>query len=195
MLISGRITQGWLWSRLPLTAANFVIEVEFKVRYSHSSLDVPFFFSSFGRYPAAPRTSTEMASRYGLRRSVRSQGLCSAARVSNTLCLLLQTKQMNTIFRLFHRNRDLPRYVRILYLHILRVGTYGVPWRRYKNDLESDYPFPRVIAMQGDGKTSYDVGKDGVPTMIGECTVRADVIGMSLRFPNKQYRQTIAVAT
>jgi len=35
--------------------------------------------------------------------------------------------------------------------------------------LESDYPFPRIIAMQGDGKTSYDVGKDGVPTMIGEC--------------------------
>ena len=35
--------------------------------------------------------------------------------------------------------------------------------------------------MQGDGKTSYDVGKDGVPTMIGECTVRVDVFGTSLR--------------
>jgi hypothetical protein len=59
----------------------------------------------------------------------------------------------------------------------------GVSWRRYKNDLDSDYSFPRVVAMQGDGKTSYDVGKDGVPTMIGDCTVRADVFGMSLRFP------------
>jgi hypothetical protein len=39
--------------------------------------------------------------------------------------------------------------------------------------------------MQGDGKTSYDVGKDGVPTMIGECTVRADVYGILLRFPTK----------
>ena len=47
--------------------------------------------------------------------------------------------------------------------------------------MESDYPFPRVIAMQGDGKTSYDVSKDGVPTMIGECAVRVDVFGMSLR--------------
>ena len=35
--------------------------------------------------------------------------------------------------------------------------------------------------MQGDGKTSFDVGNDGVPTMIGECAVRADVLGMSLR--------------
>lgn len=23
--------QGWLWSRLPITAANFIIEVEFKI--------------------------------------------------------------------------------------------------------------------------------------------------------------------
>ena len=35
--------------------------------------------------------------------------------------------------------------------------------------------------MQGDGKTSYDVGKDGVPTMIGECAVSDEVFGMSLR--------------
>jgi hypothetical protein len=31
-LISGCIRQGWLWSRLPLTATNFIVEVEFKVR-------------------------------------------------------------------------------------------------------------------------------------------------------------------
>jgi len=37
--------------------------------------------------------------------------------------------------------------------------------------------------MQGDGKTSYDVSKDGVPTMLGECVVRADVFGLSLIFP------------
>jgi hypothetical protein len=36
--------QGWLWSRLPLTAANFVIEVEFKVRYIYSFYrDTPLF--------------------------------------------------------------------------------------------------------------------------------------------------------
>ena len=66
-----------------------------------------------------------------------------------------------------------------------RVGTYGLPRRRYKNDLESEYPFPRIVAMKGDGKTSYDVGKDGVPTMIGECAVRADVSKVSSRFPTK----------
>lgn len=92
---------------------------------------------------------------------------------------------MNAIFRSFHWNRDFPRYVRILHPHMYRVGTYGLPRRRYKNDLESEYPFPRIVAMKGDGKTSYDVGKDGVPTMIGECAVRADVSKVSSRFPTK----------
>jgi hypothetical protein len=45
---------------------------------------------------------------------------------------------------------------------------------RYKNDVGSEYPFPRIMAMNGDGKTSYDLAKDGVPNMIGECSVRAD---------------------
>ncbi len=73
--------------------------------------------------------------------------------------------------------------MRVFHLHIQRVGTYGVPPRRFKNDVDSEYPFPRIIAMQGDGKTSYDVSKDGVPTMLGECVVRADVFGLSLIFP------------
>ena len=62
-----------------------------------------------------------------------------------------------------------------LHLHTQRVGTYGVLRCRFKNDLESDYPFPRIAAMQGDGETSYDVDKDGVPTQIGECAVRTDI--------------------
>ena len=53
----------------------------------------------------------EVALRCGLPRSVPSQGLCSVARVSNTVYPLLQPNDMNTIFRPFHRNRDLPRYV------------------------------------------------------------------------------------
>jgi hypothetical protein len=43
---------------------------------------------------------------------------------------------------------------------------------RYKNDVNSEFPFPRIIAMNGDGKSSYDLAKDGVPNMIGECAVR-----------------------
>jgi hypothetical protein len=67
--------------------------------------------------------------------------------------------------------------------HTQRVETYGEQRCRFKNDLESDYPFPRIAAMQGDGKTSYDVSKDGIPTQIGECAVRTDIFGTSLRFP------------
>lgn len=37
--------------------------------------------------------------------------------------------------------------------------------------------------MQGDGKTSYDLAKDGVPNMIGQCTVREALYGASFRFP------------
>ena len=114
---------------------------------------------------------------------MRSQDLYSVARVSNTPCPLLQAKPMKTIFRSFHWNGDLPRYVRVSHLHTQRVETYGVPRCRFKNDLESEYPFPRIAAMQGDGKTSYDVGKDGIPTQLGECAVRTDIfLEMSLRF-------------
>ena len=62
------------------------------------------------------------------------------------------------------------------------VLTVSLGIYRYKNDFKSDFPFPRIIAMQGDGKTSYDIARDGVPNMIGECTVRADVYGILLRF-------------
>ncbi len=55
------------------------------------------------------------------------------------------------------------------------VLTVSLGIYRYKNDFKSDFPFPRIIAMQGDGKTSYDIARDGVPNTIGECTVRADV--------------------
>ena len=82
--------------------------------------------------------------------------------------------------------------MRVLHLHTQRVETYGVPRCRFKNDLESEYFFPRIAAMQGDGKTSYDVSKDGVPTQIGECAVRTDLFWTVVEISNKQYRQTTA---
>jgi len=88
--------------------------------------------------------------------------------------------------RSFHRNWNFPRYVRVLHLHTQRVETYGVPRCRFKNDVDSDYPFPRIMAMQGDGKTSYDVSKDGVPTQIGECTVCTDIFWNVVEISNKQ---------
>lgn len=42
------------------------------------------------------------------------------------------------------------------------------------------------MAMQGDGKTSYDVSKDGVPTQIGECAVCTDIFWNVVEISNKQ---------
>lgn len=69
---------------------------------------------------------------------------------------------------------------------------------RYKNDVHSEFPFPRIIAMNGDGKTSYDLAKDGVPNMIGECAVCSmflQFVGLSLNgFLQADYRRS-SVAT
>ncbi|KAH9965410.1 legume-like lectin family-domain-containing protein [Russula dissimulans] len=105
---------GWLWSRFPLTAANFIIEFEFKISGSPGHL-------------------------YG-------DGLA--------LWLTSERAEPGPVFG----NRD-------------RFTGIGIFLDTYKNDVSSDYSFPRIIAMQGDGQTSYDVGKDGVPTMIGECVI------------------------
>ena len=39
--------------------------------------------------------------------------------------------------------------------------------------------------MLGDGKTSYDVSKDGIPTQIGECAVRTDIFWNLVEISNK----------
>jgi mannose-binding lectin 2 len=117
---------GWLWSRLPLTAINYIIEVEFKIAGSTTHL--------------------------------HGDGLA--------LWITSERAQPGPVFG----SKD----------HFTGIGIF---LDTYKNDLESDYPFPRIVAMQGDGKTSYDVGKDGVPTMIGECTAdyRRTNIGTKLK--------------
>jgi mannose-binding lectin 2 len=103
---------GWLWSRLPLTAHNWVIEVEFKISGSTTHL--------FG------------------------DGLA--------LWITSERAQSGPVFG----SKD----------HFTGMGIF---LDTYKNDVHSEFPFPRVIAMNGDGKTSYDLAKDGVPNMIGEC--------------------------
>jgi mannose-binding lectin 2 len=42
---------------------------------------------------------------------------------------------------------------------------------RYSNG-RHPYSFPRVVAMLGDGKTSYDLDNDGDSNAIGSCSVR-----------------------
>ncbi|KAI0262239.1 ERGIC53, mannose lectin, ER-golgi intermediate compartment [Gloeopeniophorella convolvens] len=104
---------GWLWSRLPLTASNFIIETEFKISGDGSHL-------------------------YG-------DGIA--------LWITTERAQPGPVFG----SKD----------HFNGIGIF---LDTYKNDIHSDYPFPRIIAMKGDGQTSYDLAKDGVPNMIGECS-------------------------
>ncbi|KAH9975563.1 concanavalin A-like lectin/glucanase [Lactifluus volemus] len=104
---------GWLWSRLPLTASNYIIELEFKISGTVGHL-------------------------YG-------DGIA--------LWITTERAEPGPVFG----SKDY-------------FTGLGIFLDTYKNDQSSDYPFPRVIAMKGDGKTSYDIAKDGVPSMIGECT-------------------------
>jgi len=104
---------GWLWSRLPLTATHFIIEVEFKISGKDSRL--------FG------------------------DGLA--------LWMASERAQPGPVFG----NKD----------HFTGIGIF---LDTYKNDFHSERFFPRIVAMQGDGKTSYDLPNDGASNMIGECT-------------------------
>jgi len=103
---------GWLWSRLALTASNFVIEVEFKI-------------------------SGESGHLFG-------DGLA-----------MWLTKERTAEGPVFG-NKD-------------NFDGLGIFMDTYANGRHS-YPFPRITAMLGDGKTSYDVGDDGDAQSIGGCS-------------------------
>ncbi|KAJ7099427.1 legume-like lectin family-domain-containing protein [Mycena belliarum] len=103
---------GWLWSRLPLTATNFVIEVEFKVSGDSGYL-------------------------YG-------DGMA--------IWLTKERTQPGPVFG----NQD-------------NFEGLGIFLDTYANTRHG-YSFPRVSSMLGDGKTSYDFGKDGDGQDIGACS-------------------------
>lgn len=103
---------GWLWSRLPLSPFNFIIEFEFKVSGDSSHL-------------------------YG-------DGLA--------VWLTKERAQEGPVFG----NKD-------------KFEGLGIFLDTYQNAPHA-YAFPRITAMLGDGKTSYDVGKDGEEQSIGGCS-------------------------
>jgi len=103
---------GWLWSRLPLTASHFIIELEFKISGDSSHL-------------------------YG-------DGLA--------LWITKERVQEGPVFG----NKD-------------KFEGLGIFLDTYANG-NHPYSFPRINAMLGDGKTSYDVGDDGEATSIGGCS-------------------------
>jgi len=103
---------GWLWSRVPLTAANWILEVEFKIGGETSHL--------FGDGMAIWVTPTRA--------------------------------QPGPVFGSIDNFEGL-----------------GVFLDTYANSRHS-YSFPRVNAMLGDGKTSYDQERDNERTSIGACS-------------------------
>ncbi|TFK45048.1 ERGIC53, mannose lectin, ER-golgi intermediate compartment [Crucibulum laeve] len=103
---------GWLWSRLALTASNFVIEAEFKISGESSHL--------FG------------------------DGLA--------LWLTTDRAKPGPVFGSEDNFNGLGLF----------VDTY--PNARHS------FSFPRISAMLGDGKTSYDFGNDGEGQVLGACS-------------------------
>ncbi|KAI0669592.1 legume-like lectin [Trametes maxima] len=103
---------GWLWSRVPLTASNFVIEVDFKVSGDNNHL--------FG------------------------DGLA--------IWIAKERAQPGPVFGSIDKFEGL-----------------GVFLDTYANS-RHPYAFPRITAMLGDGKTSYDQEHDGEANSIGACS-------------------------
>ncbi|KAF8652281.1 hypothetical protein AX16_004470 [Volvariella volvacea WC 439] len=116
---------GWLWSRLPLTATNFVLEVEFKISGESSHL--------FG------------------------DGLA--------IWLTKERALPGPVFG----SKD-------------RFTGLGIFLDTYSNSRHS-YSFPRVNAMLGDGRTSYDVGSDGEKQIFAGCSAnyRRTNVGTKLK--------------
>ncbi|KAH9909430.1 legume-like lectin family-domain-containing protein [Epithele typhae] len=103
---------GWLWSRAPLTASNFVLEIEFKVSGDNNHL-------------------------YG-------DGLA--------IWLTKDRAQPGPVFG----SKD-------------NFEGLGLFLDTYANS-RHPYSFPRINAMLGDGKTSYDLDNDGEKNSLGACS-------------------------
>ncbi|KAL1915248.1 uncharacterized protein VTP21DRAFT_7524 [Calcarisporiella thermophila] len=116
--------QGYLWSRLPLSAPNWEVEFEFKVDGKGGHL-------------------------YG-------DGFA--------VFLTKQRAQIGPVFGFMDKFEGL-----------------GIFFDTYKNSHKSGRNFPYVMAMQGDGTTSYDFGEDGFSNQIAGC--EADFRAKS--FPTK----------
>ncbi|EGO00772.1 hypothetical protein SERLA73DRAFT_178703 [Serpula lacrymans var. lacrymans S7.3] len=103
---------GWLWSRLPITAQNFVIEVEFKISGESTHL--------FGDGMALWLTTTRA--------------------------------EPGPVFGSIDKFEGLAIF----------LDTYA--------NARHSYGFPRVLAMMGDGSTSYDQANDGEANSLGSCS-------------------------
>ncbi|KAG8698362.1 hypothetical protein FRC09_007267, partial [Ceratobasidium sp. 395] len=135
---------GWLWSRLPLTAANYQIDIEYKACH-----------------------------------------ILSLERANFDTSILLQVSGGSSHlygdgFAIWLTNtRAEPGPV---FGSVDKFEGLGIFIDTYANSRHS-YAFPRVMAMLGDGKTSYDVGSDGAKTELAACSanIRKTDIATKLR--------------
>ncbi|KAH8115262.1 legume-like lectin family-domain-containing protein [Phellopilus nigrolimitatus] len=109
---------GWLWSRLPLTATHYVIEVEFKISGDSPSSSSHLHGDGLAIWLAQDRA--EPGPVFGSKGAYKFTGL-------------------------------------------------GIFLDTYANARHA-YSFPRVVAMLGDGATSYDHDHDGDTTSVGACS-------------------------
>ncbi|EIM80757.1 uncharacterized protein STEHIDRAFT_150447 [Stereum hirsutum FP-91666 SS1] len=105
---------GWLWSRLPITASNYIIEIEFKISGESTHL--------FG------------------------DGMA--------IWLTKDRAQPGPIFGSIDKFNGLAIF----------LDTYA--------NGRHNYDFPRIVAMMGDGQTSYDQAHDGDETNIAACSAK-----------------------
>ncbi|KAG6381972.1 ER lumen protein retaining receptor-domain-containing protein [Boletus reticuloceps] len=144
---------GWLWSRLPLSSTNYVIEIEFKVRLS-LSLSVRHIDSC--SYPRA-QVSGASGHLYG-------DGMA--------IWLTTERTQPGPVFgNKGPSTRISARWPRA---HVIppsadRFEGLGILVDTYANSRHT-FGFPRIVAMLGDGQTPYDHEHDGDANSIGSCS-------------------------
>ena len=169
---------GWLWSRLPITATNYVIEVEFKVRPSHPTLFLVVVqvlnLGAVARFLESRAICLGTAWRSGSRRSVQRAVPCLGVSVRPPLTAV---HVHASSFSHIHHSTD-------------RFHGLGIFLDTYANS-RHPYSFPRVVAMFGDGTAKYDDAGDGEHSQIGACSanVRHTNVATKLRltFVRKAY--------
>ncbi|KAH7098280.1 legume-like lectin family-domain-containing protein [Auriculariales sp. MPI-PUGE-AT-0066] len=115
---------GWLWSRIPLTAQNFHIEIEFKI---------------------------------GGDNNIYGDGMA--------IWLTKERAKTGPVFGSSDKFDGLG-----IFLDTFANSRHG-------------YSFPRIMAMQGDGQTVYDVGNDGDSQSAGACSaqIRGNKVSTKMR--------------
>ncbi|OBZ69761.1 hypothetical protein A0H81_10231 [Grifola frondosa] len=139
---------GWLWSRVPLTSSNFVLEVEFK--------------SAFWIHPIQSLRCMS---------NVLSQISSDSSHLYGDGLAIWVTKdraQPGSVFGSVGQCLA-PARIDIKSAYVDNFEGLGIFLDTYANS-RHPFSFPRITAMVGDGKTSYDQAHDGDANSLGACS-------------------------